>query len=76
MHVFARTLGGYISDRTAATWGLSGRVKWLFVALFFEGLALMLFSQMGVLALAIPSLLLFGLFMKMSEGLPTQSSPL
>jgi NNP family nitrate/nitrite transporter-like MFS transporter len=68
MHLFARTLGGYISDRTAASWGLSGRVKWLFVALFCEGLALMLFSEVRVFALAIPSLLLFGLFMKMSEG--------
>ena len=68
MHLFARTLGGYVSDRAASTWGLSGRVKWLFVALFAEGLALMLFSQIRLFALAIPSLLLFGLFMKMSEG--------
>ena len=68
MHLFARTLGGYISDRTSATWGLSGRVKWLFLALFGEGLTLMLFSQMRVFAFAIPSLLFFGLFMKMSEG--------
>ncbi len=68
MHVFARTLGGFVSDRTALSWGLSGRVKWLFVALFCEGLALMLFSQIRVFALAVPALLLFGLFMKMSEG--------
>jgi NNP family nitrate/nitrite transporter-like MFS transporter len=68
MHLFARTLGGFISDRSAAAWGLSGRVKWLFLALFGEGLALMLFAQISVLAWAIPSLLLFGLFMKMSEG--------
>jgi NNP family nitrate/nitrite transporter-like MFS transporter len=68
LHIFARTLGGFISDRSAASWGLSGRVKWLFVALFCEGLALMLFSQVRVFALAIPALLLFGLFMKMSEG--------
>lgn len=68
MHLFARTLGGYVSDRAASSWGLSGRVKWLFVALFAEGLALMLFSQIRLFALAIPSLLLFGLFMKMSEG--------
>jgi MFS transporter, NNP family, nitrate/nitrite transporter len=68
LHLFARTLGGYVSDRTALSWGLSGRVKWLFVALFCEGLALMLFSQVHLFALAVPSLLLFGLFMKMSEG--------
>lgn len=68
LHIFARTLGGWISDRSARVWGLSGRVKWLFLALLGEGLALMLFSQMRVLALAIPTMLLFGLFMKMSEG--------
>ncbi len=68
LHVFARTLGGWISDRAATGWGLSGRVKWLFLALFGEGLALMLFSQVRILVLAIPALLLFGLFMKMSEG--------
>src|SRR6202035_8652 len=62
------TLGGFISDRSAASWGLSGRVKWLFVAIFCEGLALMLFSQVRVFALAIPALLWLGLFMKMSEG--------
>jgi NNP family nitrate/nitrite transporter-like MFS transporter len=68
MHLFARTLGGLISDRCGGRWGLKGRVNWLFAALFFEGLLLMLFSRMGVVALAIPSMLLFGLFMKMSEG--------
>ena len=68
MHLFARTLGGFVSDQSAAAWGLSGRVKWLFLALFGEGLALMLFAQISVLAWAIPALLLFGLFMKMSEG--------
>lgn len=68
MHLFARTLGGWISDRAAVTWGLPARVKWLFVALFAEGLALMLFAQLRTLALAVPALLLFGLCLKMSEG--------
>lgn len=68
LHVFARTLGGYLSDRFGARAGLNGRVTWLFAALLVEGLALMLFSRMTVLALAIPTMLLFGLFMKMAEG--------
>jgi NNP family nitrate/nitrite transporter-like MFS transporter len=68
MHLFARTLGGYISDRCGGRWGLKGRVSWLFLALLAEGLGLMLFSRMSVLATAIPAMLLFGLFMKMSEG--------
>jgi len=68
MNIFARTLGGFFGDKCGQKWGLSGRVKWLFVVLFCEGLALMLFSRMNVLAFAIPSLLLFSLFVQMSEG--------
>jgi len=68
MNIFARTLGGVFGDRCGEKWGLSGRVKWLFVVLFCEGLALMLFSQIDVLMLAVPALLLFSLFVQMSEG--------
>lgn len=68
MNLFARTLGGVFADRFGERWGLDGRVKWLFVVLFCEGLALMLFSQMNVLLLAIPALILFSLFVQMSEG--------
>ena len=68
MNIFGRTLGGYFGDRFGRTWGLSGRVKWLFVTLFFEGIFLMFFAQMEVLAMAIPSLILFSLFVQMSEG--------
>ena len=68
MNVFARTLGGAVGDLFGRRWGLSGRVRWLFIALFAEGLALMLFSQMPVLALAIPALIVFSLCVQMSEG--------
>ena len=68
MNLFARTLGGFFGDKFGQKYGLAGRVKWLFVVLFLEGLCLMLFSQMSVLTLAIPSLLLFSLFVQMSEG--------
>jgi NNP family nitrate/nitrite transporter-like MFS transporter len=68
MHLFARTLGGYVSDRCGNRWGLNARVRWLFAALFAEGLALMWFSRMTSINLALPAMLVFGLFMKMSEG--------
>ena len=68
MNIFARTLGGFISDRFVVTRGLKGRVHWLFIALLVEGIALLLFSQMRVLALAIPSMIVFSLFVQMSEG--------
>ncbi len=68
MNIFARTLGGIFGDRFGQKWGLSGRVKWLFIAVFCEGIALMIFSQMSVLAMALPSLIVFSLFVQMSEG--------
>lgn len=68
MNLFARTLGGLFSDRFGQRWGLKGRVRWLFLTLFCEGLALMLFSQLNVLVLAIPALIVFSLFVQMSEG--------
>ena len=68
MNIFARSLGGWLGDKCGNRWGLSGRVKWLFVALFCEGVALLFFSQATTLTLAIPLLVLFGLFVKMSNG--------
>ncbi|MBP64026.1 MAG: MFS transporter [Planctomycetaceae bacterium] len=68
MNVFARPLGGMISDTFSGRVGLRGRVMWLFMVLFCEGLTLMFFSQMRVLTLAIPALMLFGLFVQMSNG--------
>lgn len=68
MNLFARTLGGLFGDNFGALWGLKGRAFWLFVCIFCEGLALMMFSQMSVLFLAIPSLIVFSLFTQMAEG--------
>lgn len=68
MNIFARTLGGIFGDNFASLWGLRGRSFWLFIVLLCEGLALMLFSRMDVLFLAIPMLIVFSLFTQMSEG--------
>lgn len=68
MNMFARTLGGLFGDNFGALWGLKGRSFWLFICLLFEGFALMVFSQMHVLFLALPSLIVFSLFTQMAEG--------
>jgi len=68
MNLFARTLGGIFGDNFGALWGLRGRSFWLFICILFEGIALMIFSQMQVLFLAIPSLIVFSLFTQMAEG--------
>ncbi|VAX37625.1 Nitrate/nitrite transporter [hydrothermal vent metagenome] len=68
MNIFARTLGGGLGDFFGNKFGLKGRLKWLFIVLFCEGLTLMLFSQMSLLVLAIPTLILFSLCVKMAQG--------
>lgn len=68
MNIFARTLGGYFGDKAGMRFGLRGRVLFLAFALFMEGVALILFSQMTVLPMAIALMLCFSLFVKMSEG--------
>ncbi|MDX1497412.1 MAG: MFS transporter [Salinisphaeraceae bacterium] len=68
MALFARTLGGWLSDRIAKNKGLTGRVRLLFVVLFMEGLMLMLFSKMTILPLAVICMLAFGMFVHMSCG--------
>lgn len=68
MNIFARTLGGVFSDLFAKQSGLKGRVRWLFIALICEGIALIAFSQMHVLSMAIGIMLVFSLFVQMAEG--------
>ncbi len=68
MNIFARALGGIVSDRCHKNWGLRGRVLLLGGTIFCEGLALMLFSRMRWLPLAIGAMMLTGLFIKMSNG--------
>ena len=68
MNIFARTLGGVFGDKAGNSYGLKGRVAFLGFVLFFEGLALILFSRMGALPLAIASMIVFSLFVQMSEG--------
>lgn len=68
MNLFARTLGGYVSDRCAATWGLNGRTRWLCLALVGEGIALVAFSQAPGVAAAVSLLIVVGLFVQMANG--------
>ena len=68
MNIFARALGGYVSDRCNLRWGLQGRTLLLGCTIAAEGLAMMLFSRMTALPLAIATMMLTGLFVKMSNG--------
>ncbi len=68
MNIFARSVGGFFSDFFAKSMGLRGRVLFLFVVLLGEGLMLTVFSQMNVLVLAVGTMIIFSLFVQMSEG--------
>ncbi len=71
MNLFARALGGFVSDRCNRRWGLRGRARLLgFVAYCRRrtGGPMLLFSHIHVLPLAIASMMFTGLFVKMSNG--------
>ena len=68
MNIFARTLGGVFSDQLASKGGLKARVIFLAVTLFLEGIALMVFSKMMALPVAIAAMMIFSLFVQMAEG--------
>ena len=68
MNIFARTLGGAFGDRFGIKFGLKGRVMFMGGVLLMEGLALILFSQMATLFLAVGAMIIFSLFVQMSEG--------
>ncbi len=68
MNVFARALGGIVSDRVARVRGLVGRTRLLFAVVLLEGVGLTVFSQMDALVPAVVAMLGLGLFVKMSNG--------
>jgi NNP family nitrate/nitrite transporter-like MFS transporter len=68
MNIFARALGGIFGDKAGKKFGLRGRIIILSVFLLLEGLGILLFSTMSTLPWAIASMLLFALFLKMSNG--------
>ncbi|KAB1857992.1 MFS transporter [Acinetobacter tandoii] len=66
--LFARALGGIVSDKIAIAKGLDGRTKVLFTLVLLEGLFLIVFSQMNTVTLAIISMTVFALFTHMACG--------
>ncbi|MGO4766178.1 MFS transporter [Cupriavidus sp. 2KB_3] len=66
--LFARALGGYVSDRFARRRGLDARSMVLFVFILGEGLGLLWFAQASSVTLAVVAMLIFGLFTHMACG--------
>lgn len=68
MNIFARALGGWVSDKVGKKHGMRGKGLLLAGVLLLEGLGLLLFAQAGTLVAAITAMLTFALFLKMSNG--------
>jgi NNP family nitrate/nitrite transporter-like MFS transporter len=68
MNIFARALGGMVSDKVGKKHGMRGKGLLLAGVLLLEGCGLILFAQSGTLLIAIISMLSFALFLKMSNG--------
>jgi NNP family nitrate/nitrite transporter-like MFS transporter len=66
--LFARALGGYISDKVALRGGLNRRATLLFVMMLGEGLGLLWFAHAGSVVAAVVAMLCFGLFTHMACG--------
>ena len=66
--LFARAVGGLLSDKIARTRGLDGRTWLLFGLMIGEGLFLIAFSQASTVAAAVSMMLVFGLFTHLACG--------
>ncbi|MBQ5940076.1 MFS transporter [Massilia sp. AB1] len=66
--LFARALGGWVSDRAARAGTLNSRVTVLFVLMIGEGLGLLWFANADAVTYAVIAMLIFGLFTHMACG--------
>ncbi len=66
--LFARAVGGLMSDKIAQTKGLDGRTWLLFGLMIGEGVFLIAFSQAGTVFAAVSMMLIFGLFTHLACG--------
>jgi NNP family nitrate/nitrite transporter-like MFS transporter len=66
--LFARALGGIISDRIAHHKGLDARTSLLFVMMVGEGLGLLWFARSNTTSAAVTAMITFGLFTHMACG--------
>ena len=68
MNLFARALGGILSDKAGRRWGMRGKGLLLTGALLMEGIGLIAFAHAPSFPVAILFMLSFALFLKMANG--------
>jgi len=68
MNIFARGLGGYVSDKLMKSMGMRGRILTQAVLLLAEGLCILIFANMTSVWSAIVMLTIFSIFVQGAEG--------
>jgi NNP family nitrate/nitrite transporter-like MFS transporter len=68
MNIFARALGGIWADKIGRKNGLTGKGRLLAILIAIEGIGLIFFASSATLPIAIASMVLFALFLKMANG--------
>ena len=68
MNIFARALGGIVSDKVGKKYGMRGKGLFLAGMLLLEGYRIIIFANSGTLGIAIISMLSFAFFLKMANG--------
>jgi len=68
MNLFARGLGGFMSDKGNAYMGMRGRLWAQTVCLLIEGVLVLVFAQTNSLGAAIAVMIFFSLFVQAAEG--------
>jgi len=68
MNLFARGIGGFVSDKANARMGMRGRLWWQTICLLAEGIMVLIFANTKSLGLAIFVMVIFSSFVQAAEG--------
>jgi NNP family nitrate/nitrite transporter-like MFS transporter len=68
LNLFARGMGGFVSDVCNARYGMRGRILWMFVILLLQGCSIVMFGYAKSLGGAITVMVIFSLFVQAAEG--------
>jgi len=68
MNLFARGMGGFLSDQCDSRWGMRGRIAIQANFLFLEGVLVLIFANTKTLGGSIATLVVFSVFVQAAEG--------
>ena len=68
MNLFARGVGGDLSDKSNAKMGMRGRLWWQTICLVLEGVMVLIFANSNSLAASIVVMVIFSSFVQAAEG--------